>query len=89
MGDDQESPATRAEILASLHQLVHAGLLEGYVVVPTTGALRVTLTEAGARLLRAGRRVEFEPTFQRLAASPDIDALRAWIEQEAAALPDG
>lgn len=81
-------PGLAYKVLASLEELVAAGLVESYTFDPDTEELGIVLSRAARRLLNAGRRIEFEPAFQRLMAQGTHTEVRAWVEWEAAALPD-
>ena len=81
-------PLDPREFRASMARLRQAGIIDEVVQVVGTGAGVFSWTPAYNKLLQAGRQVFSEPEFQAVWATGDPLAVRAWIDREAAELPD-
>lgn len=86
MPDDM--PLDPRQFLGSIARLQQAGIIETISHDERTGQGSLSWTPAYLKLLHAGRHVFDEPQFQAVWATGDPLAVRAWIEREAARLPD-
>jgi hypothetical protein len=81
-------PMDSASLLASLSRLQRAGIIDQVIHDDRTAAGTFSWTPSYLKLLMAERQVFSEPGLLAAWATGDPLAVRAWIEREAALLPD-
>ena len=86
MTEDDIPVGLRRELIASMDLLIAAGVIAGHSFRADPDHGQIILTEAAATLLRAGRRIDLEPAFQKLFIGGDPAEVRRWIEAEAASI---
>ena len=81
--DDETLLAMRREVTPHLEYLQDIGVIKSFSFGVAPDVVLIEWTDAYARLLKAGRSIEFEPAFAQVSALDDPEAIRAWIEREA------
>lgn len=71
------------EVRAELDLLVQAGILVGFVLPPGSLDAEITLSEAAADLIRAGRPAHLDPSFLDAWGRGGPDAARRWLQAAA------